>query len=90
LEAVPLTMALHSAPCSRPKLSSSPSQPRAAAVRLSEIRVQKIDHINKLLNSEKMRTKQVTQEDAKRLGKKDALLQHLVEQTFQTGTVGKE
>jgi hypothetical protein len=69
---------------------TSPSQPRAAAVRLSEIRVQKIDHINKLLNSEKMRTKQVTQEDAKRLGKKDALLQHLVEQTFQTGTVGKE
>ena len=42
----------------------------------------KYDHINKLLNSKKMRTKQVTPEfDAERLGKKDALQQHVTDQT---------
>jgi hypothetical protein len=49
---------------------------------LEEIRVQQNDQINKLLTSEKMRTKQVTPElDAERLGKKDALQQHVAEQT---------
>jgi hypothetical protein len=49
---------------------------------LEEIRVQQHDHINKLLNSEKMKTKQMTLElDAERLGKKDALQQHVTEQT---------
>ena len=37
---------------------------------------------NKLLNAEKMRTNQVTQElDAERLGMEDALQQHVTEQT---------
>jgi hypothetical protein len=49
---------------------------------LEWIRVQSNDHINKLLNSEKMKTKQMTLElDAERLGKKDALQQHVTEQT---------
>jgi hypothetical protein len=49
---------------------------------LEEIRVQQNDHINKLLNAEKMRTKQVTPElDAERLGKKDVLQQHVAEKT---------
>ena len=51
-------------------------------VYLEEILVQQHDHINKLLNSKKIRTKQVTSEfDAERLGKKDALQQHVAEQT---------
>jgi hypothetical protein len=52
---------------------------------LEEIRVQQHDHINKLLNSEKMWTKQVTPEfDAERLGKKEALQQNVAEQTKKT------
>ena len=57
---------------------------------LEEARVQHNDHINELLNSEKMRTKQVTPElDAEMLGKKVALHHDLAEHTrrdFQTGT----
>jgi hypothetical protein len=49
---------------------------------LEEIRVQQNDHTNTLLNAEKMRSKQVTPElDAERLGKKEALQQHVAEQT---------
>ena len=49
---------------------------------LEEIRAQQNDHINKLLNAEKMRAKEVIQElDAVRLGKEDELQQHVTEQT---------
>ena len=48
---------------------------------LEEMRMQPNDHINKPLKAEKMRTRQVTQElDAERLGKEDALQQHVAEQ----------
>ena len=58
-----------------------------AKASLEEIRVQQNDHMNKLLNSEKMRTKQVTPElDAERLGKEDALQQHAGEQTKNCAT----
>ena len=58
---------------------------------LEEIRVQQNDQINKLLTSEKMRTKQVTPElDAERLGKKDALQQHVAEQTKKRLSDGNE
>jgi len=49
---------------------------------LEEIRVQQNDHINKLLSAQKMKTTQETPElDAERPGKKDALQQHVTEQT---------
>jgi hypothetical protein len=48
----------------------------SAHASLEEIPVQQNDHINKLLNAEDMRTKQVTPElDAEGLGKEDALQQ---------------
>ena len=44
--------------------------------------MQQNDHINKLLSAQKMKTTQETPElDAERLGKEDALLQHMGEQT---------
>ena len=47
-----------------------------------EIRVQQNDQMNKLLNAEKMSAKQATQElNAERIGKEDALQQHVTEQT---------
>ena len=49
---------------------------------LEDIHVQQNDHINKLLNAETMKIKQVTPElDAERLGNKDALQRHVAEQT---------
>ena len=49
---------------------------------LEEIHVQQNDHINKLFNVEKMKSKQVTTElNTERLGKDDALQQHVTEQT---------
>jgi formylmethanofuran dehydrogenase subunit D len=58
---------------------------------LEEIRVQQNDHINKLLNIEKMRTKQVTPElDAFFLAKKDALQQHVAEQTKESLSEGNK
>jgi TolA-binding protein len=66
----------------REEMQQQVNRLREANASLEEIRVQQIDQINKLLNTEKMSAKQATQElDAERIGKEGVLQEHVDQQT---------